>query len=228
MNPNLFSRLSLILIPILIWWPTAYAASVSDSLQFVTTSPDFIEINDSDAIALDLRYATTNNFTGKNLYGVFSRAFLHKIAADKLARAAAKLKAIQPKYKLIVFDALRPRSVQYLLWDKVKGTKQQRYVANPQSGSIHNFGFALDLSILDETGKELDMGTPFDDFTTLAQPAQEEQFLESGRLTQQQLQNRRLLRKVMEDAGFIQLPLEWWHFDALPKIEVKKNYSIVE
>ncbi len=206
----------------------AYAATVGESLQFVSRSADYVELKNSDAIALDLRYATANNFTGKNLYGVFNRAFLHKIAADKLAHAAANLKAAQPKYRLLILDALRPRSVQYLLWEKVRGTDQQKYVANPKGGSIHNFGFAVDITIVDASGKELDMGTAFDDFTPLAQPVLEEQFLKSGRLTQQQIQNRHLLRKVMEDAGFIQLPLEWWHFEALAKTEVKKNYFIVE
>ncbi len=223
---KLFFYLALFLL--LGYIPTVFATTVGESLQTVSTSNDYVEVKGTDAIVLELRYASTNNFTGRNLYGVFNRAYLQKSAAKKLTRASANLKAIQPKYKLLIFDALRPRSVQYLLWDKVKGTDQQKYVANPQSGSIHNYGFAVDLSVVDESAKELDMGTSFDDFTALAQPAQEEKFLESGKLTQQQLQNRRLLRKAMEDAGFIQLPLEWWHFDALPKAEVKKNYSIVE
>jgi len=225
MNKYFFYLVSLLLIGAI---PTAFATTVGESLQTVSTSNDYVEVKSSDAIALELRYATTNNFTGQNLYGVFNHVYLQKIAAEKLTRASVNLKAIQPKYKLLIFDALRPRSVQYLLWDKVKGTDQQKYVANPQGGSIHNYGFAVDLSVVDESGRELDMGTTFDDFTALAQPAQEEKFLESGKLTKQQLQNRHLLRKAMEDAGFIQLPLEWWHFDALPKAEVKKNYSIVE
>ncbi len=206
----------------------AWAATPAESLAFVSSSHDYVEIKNSAGVALDLRYATTNNFTGHDLYGVYNRAFLHKLAAEKLERAAASLHARHPQYKLVIFDALRPRSVQYLLWGHVKGTDQQKYVANPQGGSIHNYGFAVDLSILDETGKELDMGTPFDDFRPLAQPRLEQKFLEAHQLTEQQLENRRLLRSVMEDAGFIQLPIEWWHFDALPKDEVKKHYSIVE
>ncbi len=206
----------------------AHATTPAESLTFVSNSRDYVEIRSSDGIALDLRYATTNNFTGQNLYGVYNRAFLHKVAAEKLNRAAGSLHASHPQYKLVLFDALRPRSVQYLLWEHVKGTDQQKYVANPQGGSIHNYGFAVDLSILDEAGHELDMGTPFDDFTPLAQPRLEDKFLEAHRLTEQQLQNRRLLRSVMEQAGFVQLPIEWWHFDALPKDEVKKRYSIVE
>ena len=101
-------------------------------------------------------------------------------------------------------------------------------MANPKGGSIHNFGFALDLSILDEYGKELDMGTPFDDFTPLAEPRLEQKFLKEGKLTELQIKNRRLLRNVMEQSGFITLPVEWWHFDALPAAEVRLHYQIVE
>lgn len=204
------------------------AASVSDSMRFVAASPEFVEIGVADGVAVDLRYATANNFTGQDLYGEFDNAFLHEVAAAKLVAAVARLGLIHPEYRLVIFDALRPRSVQRILWQKVVGTGQQKYVANPKGGSIHNFGFAVDISILDETGRELDMGTPFDDFTRLSQPRLEEKFLKEGRLSEAQLGNRRLLRRVMEEAGFIQLSVEWWHYDALPKAEVKANYRIME
>lgn len=206
----------------------AFAATVNDSARFVAASSDYVELKPSGNLAINLKYATTDNFTGQNLYGDFNKAYLHKVAAEKLLRAVQNLAAIHPKYKLVVYDALRPRSVQYVLWDKVKGTDKQKYVANPKGGSIHNYGFALDISILDESGTALDMGTPFDDFTELAQPQLEQQFLKAGKLTERQIQNRLLLRKVMQDAGFIQLPVEWWHYDALPKTELKSRYKIVE
>lgn len=211
-----------------LFFASACAASVQDSFQFLSASKDFVELKASDGIALDLKYASTDNFVGQNMYGEYNRAYLHKIAAEKLFKAVKNLEAVNPEYKLVIYDALRPRSVQYVLWDKVKGTDRQKYVANPKGGSIHNFGFALDISILDESGKPLDMGTPFDDFTDLAQPRLEQQFLQEGKLTGQQIKNRLLLRKVMEDAGFIQLPLEWWHYDALPKAELKSRFKIVE
>ena len=71
------------------------------------------------------------------------------------------------------------------------------------------------------------MGTGFDDFSELAQPQYENQFLNEGKLSDDQIQNRLLLRNVMFEAGFIQLPIEWWHFDALPQNEVRANYDIV-
>lgn len=210
------------------WLSPAVATTPTESLHYITTNAEYQEIKPSDQIALELRYATTNNFVGVNLYGDFNHAFLHRDAAVKLERAAELLAAQHPGYKLLIFDALRPRSVQRLLWAKVKGTAQQPYVANPASGSIHNFGFAVDLSIVDDQGHELDMGTPFDAFESLAQPRLEDKFRKEGSLSEAQLQNRLLLREVMTQAGFIQLPLEWWHFDALPKKDVKQHYKIVE
>jgi D-alanyl-D-alanine dipeptidase len=175
-----------------------------------------------------LRYASSNNFVGENVYGVFNRAFLHRVAADKLARAMEGLERRHLGYRLLIYDALRPRSVQRILWGRVKGTAQQRYVANPANRSLHTFGFAVDLSLLDPQGREVDMGTGFDDFTPAAQPRQEGRILQKRRLTEERVGNRRILRETMEEAGFLQPPIEWWHFDALPAAQVKANYTLVE
>ena len=204
------------------------AGGVGGSLKTLEADPDFSAIDNLPGVTVNLRYASTNNFMKENLYGDFNRAFLHRIAADKLKKAAALLQKNKPGWKLLVYDGLRPRSVQWQLWKRVKGTDQQPYVANPKRGSIHNYGFAVDLTLQDAAGKELDMGTEFDHFGKLAQPALEQKFLKQGKLTEQQVKNRRLLRRVMEDAGFIQLPIEWWHYDALPKQEVKSKYKIIE
>jgi len=207
---------------------TARAGGPAESLQRIEASPDYVELLPAMGLTLDLRYATANNFVGENLYGDFHRAFLHRIAAEKLSRAVENLRKANPGYRFVVFDALRPRSVQEILWAKVRGTAQEKYVADPKQGSMHNFGFALDLSVLDESGKELDMGTGFDAFTPLAEPREEQLFLAEGKLSSRQIGNRKLLRSAMEDAGFIQRPDEWWHFDALPAAEVLGAYPIVE
>lgn len=206
----------------------ARAGSVAESMRFMASSADYVEIVAADGVALDLRYATTNNFVGRDLYGEFDRAFLHAVAAVKLLRAVERLRRIEPEYRLVIFDTLRPRSVQWVLWKQVAGTDQQKYVANPRGGSIHNYGFAVDLSIIDGSGRELDMGTGFDDFTELAQPRYEEKFLKEGRLSENQIRNRLLLRQVMVEAGFQSLRVEWWHFNALPRATVKANYKIIE
>lgn len=188
----------------------------------------YVELTSLDNITVDIRYATANNFVGTNLYGTFNKAYLHKVAAKKLEAAAKHLQLQKPGWKILVFDALRPRSVQKKLWIHVEGTPQEQYVANPKIGSVHNYGFAVDVSLVDDKGMEIDMGTPFDNFTELSQPQLEQKFLQEGKLTSQQVKNRKLLRNVMTGAGFKQLPNEWWHYDALPIQELKKKYNIVE
>ncbi len=108
------------------------------------------------------------------------------------------------------------------------GKPQEKYVADPKKGSIHNFGMALDLSVLDEKGHELDMGTGFDSFTPLAEPQLEKDKLASGELTEAQMANRLILRRPMEEAGFKVLPEEWWHFDSLAADIVRKQFTPVE
>lgn len=190
--------------------------------------PEFKNLKSLPSVKVDLRYASTNNFMNKNVYGDFQETFLHERAFKMLKAASVELDRRQPGYKLIVFDALRPRRVQRILFSHVVGTPEEKYVANPDRGGMHNYGFAVDLSIIDKTGKELDMGTPFDDFTDLSQPQLEEKFLKDGKLKPEHIQNRRLLREVMEKQGFKVLSHEWWHFDALPQDDVRKNYKIVE
>ena len=202
--------------------------TTEQSLQFVLNSFDFVELKAAADLIVDLRYATDNNFAGRNLYGPFNRAFLHKLSHGKLENARRGLQRRQPGYKFIVFDALRPGSVQKAIWKMVAGTPGEKYFANPDFGSLHSFGFAIDLSLCDDQGRELDMGAGFDDFRPIAQPQFEERFFKEGQLNELHLRHRRLLRETMEEAGFIQLPNEWWHFDALPKKEVRANYSIID
>jgi len=218
----------LLLLTAAVFSSSVAAGSVDDSLRFLQHSPDYVDLTTITGLRFDLRYATTNNFTGRNLYGEFNHPYLHRFAAAKLRRAAEILTRKHPHVHLLILDALRPRSVQYQLWNVVKGTPQQPYVADPEKGSIHNYGFAVDLTLVDDDGNELDMGTMFDDFTELAQPRMERKFVAENKLSEDQLKNRLILRWAMESAGFIQLPLEWWHYDALPKAEVKQNYPIIE
>lgn len=201
---------------------------VTSGARAFEVATEFKDISRIPHVKIDLRYASSNNFMHEDLYGDFRKAYLHETPYAKLEQASRDLQAAKPGFQLIVFDALRPRHVQRKLFAHVKGTPQEPYVANPDQGSVHNYGFAVDLSIVDEKGKELDMGTPFDDFTPLAEPRLQDKFLKEGRLTPAQIANREILRTVMEGAGFKRLPNEWWHFDALPIEELKKKYKIVE
>lgn len=182
-------------------------------------------------IVVELKYSTTDNFLGMILYDEgFNKCYLQTLVAEKLANAQKILHDTMPNHKLKIFDASRPRHIQQLMWDSIKVPKRERgkYVSNPNPGSLHNFGAAVDATIVDENNTELDMGTEFDDFTDLASTTNEKQKIASGLLTQKQVENRRLLRFCMRKAGFISLPSEWWHFnDCSRKLAVEK-YSLVE
>lgn len=191
-------------------------------------SKDFKEIRNSNLFSIELKYATKDNFMKENAYGSFTRAFLHQIAFDKLVKAAEAIQRIHPDYRLLIYDALRPRSAQRVLWKYVVGTPEQKYVADPDKGSIHNFGFAVDLTVIDGDGKPLDMGAGFDDFREISQPDQEQKYIKSGDLTEEHMKNRKLLRNAMVSAGYRTISHEWWHFEALPREEVRKTYKIVE
>lgn len=227
-SPGYFLLMLISFFLALSFLPMTQAASVEDSLRFVRASRDYIELQPSACVKIELRYASKNNFLGKDLYGVFNHAFLHHIAAGKLKKAAQILCHNKPGYALLIYDALRPRSVQYRMWDVVKGTDKQKYVANPSVGSIHNFGLALDLTIVNADGNVLDMGTHFDEFSPVSEPRNEEKYLNSGRLTQGQVNNRHLLRSVMTEVGFIPLEVEWWHFNGLDQKLVRRDFTIVE
>ncbi len=181
------------------------------------------------SIIVDLKYASRDNFMGASVYGDFNEAYLRPEAAEKLARASRILQRRFPNLRILVGDALRPRSVQRKMWVLVENTPMQRYVANPKGGSMHNYGAAVDVTLYDvKTGEEVDMGTPLDYFGPLAQPALETDYLNTGELTREQYGNRIILRNAMRDAGWHVLRIEWWHFNAFPKDFVRRNYSIIE
>lgn len=180
----------------------------------------FTEISAAEDVVIDLKYATTDNFMGENLYGGFARCFLHPRAAESFSRARRILRERHPGLRFKIWDALRPRSVQSRMFERLRGTPLQDYVAPPVPGSLHAYGMALDLTLQDPAGVDLSMGTPFDDFDDLAQPAHEEKLLASGRLNPIDHRNRLILRTVMHEAGFRVLPHEWWHFNAAPSAEV--------
>ena len=193
----------------------------------IAGSPEFRHLTSIDGIAIDLRYATTNNFVGRDLYSPFDCAWLHRDAAEALEKVVAWLKQRRPGYTVLVLDALRPQRVQQQLWDALEGTGLQMYLANPARGSIHSYGMALDITLLDEQGRELDMGTGFDDMTNLSHPALEEGFLITGELLESQVANRRLLREGMLEAGFFGINTEWWHFDCGDRELVRATYRRV-
>jgi len=193
----------------------------------IAGSPEFRHLSSIAGIAVDLRYATPNNFVGRDLYSPYDCAWLHRDAAAALETFVAWLATRQPGYTALILDALRPQRVQQQLWDALAGTGLQMYLADPARGSIHSYGMALDITLLDQQGAELDMGTGFDDMTELSHPALEEGFVMSGQLSEAQLTNRRLLREGMLAAGFVGINTEWWHFDCGDRVQVRATYRRV-
>jgi len=152
-------------------------------------------------IQYDLRYATVNNFMHQQVYKEGSHTFLRLIVARALGRVQQELN--EKDLSLKIWDAYRPYSVTEKMWELIK---DERYVADPKKGSGHNRGIAVDLTIIDRTtGKELDMGTGFDNFTDTAHQTFKNLPLEI-------LNNRGLLKTVMEKNGFVAMETEWWHF----------------
>ncbi|MGG9964434.1 M15 family metallopeptidase [Ferruginibacter sp. SUN106] len=165
------------------------------------------------SLVLDLRYAGTNNFMKEKLYPPITTTWLRKPAVDSLIKIQRQLKEMGLGLK--IFDAYRPYSVTEKMWEPVQ---DDRYAADPKKGSGHNRGIAVDLTIVNlKTGEELNMGTGFDNFTDSAHHA-------FTNLPEEILQNRLLLKKIMEQHGFRALDTEWWHY-SLPNA---KDFDLLD
>lgn len=151
------------------------------------------------SIAIDIRYATDNNFTKTKIYDC-AQCLLRPEAAEAIVKANKALKAKGLSLKM--FDCYRPRPYQQRLWDKVP---DPNYVTPPAKGSMHSRGAAVDLTIVDANGKELNMGTPYDFFGV-------EAHTDNMKLPAEVLKNRQLLRETLEAVGFKGIRTEWWHF----------------
>lgn len=161
---------------------------------------EFLDLHVLDSsIRLDIRYATTNNFTQAQIYDC-ARCLLRAEAAQAIVKAHRMLQRNGMGLKM--FDCYRPRPYQQRLWDKVPNPD---YVTPPEKGSMHSRGAAVDLTIVDAQGKELDMGTSYDFFGP-------EAHYDYTRLSGKVLANRKLLRRTLEASGFQGIRTEWWHF----------------
>lgn len=172
------------------------------SLVFAQEDTVIVSLKSIDStIVQDVRYATANNFTKQVLYPT-AKVFLRKIAAEHLAQANEFLKK-HHNVSIKIFDGFRPLFVQKIMWQILP---DDRYVADPAKGSRHNRGAAVDITLIDAEGNELDMGTPYDDFTERAS-------FTSKDVSENAYTNRKLLRETMIQFGFLPLETEWWHFD---------------
>ncbi len=193
--------------------------------ESVAGNADYRHLSTLAGVRVDLRYATPGNFAGRDLYSPLDCAWLHRDAADALAISAAWLARERPGSTLLVLDAMRPQRVQEQLWAVLAGTELERYLAPPARGSIHSFGMAVDVTLCDPSGGELDMGTPFDCLDERSHPACEERLLASGAITREHVAHRELLRAAMREGGWQGISTEWWHFDCGDRTRVRAEYA---
>ena len=171
----------------------------SDFVRLKDLSPDFV---------YELKYATPDNFLKQAVYDC-GECYLRKSTAEALVKANEAFK--QLGYRIKLFDCYRPLSVQKKMWKILPGT---HYVANPAKGSKHNRGAAVDLTLVDAQGKELNMGTPFDFFGKEAHHTYTEH-------TKEVLENRKLLKETLNKYNFKSIYSEWWHYEYRPEIQSK-------
>ena len=169
-----------------------------------TRAADLVELVKLDSsIKLDIRYAGTNNFLGKPVYPE-ARAFLQRPAAEALVAAHKDL--AKDGYGLLIHDGYRPWGITKLFWDMTSGI-QREFVANPATGSKHNRGCAVDLTMYDlALGTAVEMPGGYDEMTPRSYPDY------TGGPPEARAK-RDLLRRVMERHGFTVEPNEWWHFN---------------
>ena len=154
----------------------------------------------SSEFIYEMKYATEDNFLKAKVYDC-AECYLRLKTVKALIAANADFQKLG--YKIKIFDCYRPLSIQKRMWDIVPNPE---YVANPAKGSIHNRGGAVDITLVDKNGNELDFGTAFDHFG-----------VEAGhdytKLPKKVRNNRKLLKKIMVQNGFREFKSEWWHYD---------------
>ena len=184
---------------------------LSALLSFVVwgQQSDFVRLKDLSAdFVYELKYATPDNFLKQAVYDC-GECYLRKSTAEALVKANEAFK--QLGYRIKLFDCYRPLSVQKKMWKILPGT---HYVANPAKGSKHNRGAAVDLTLVDAQGKELNMGTPFDFFGKEAHHTYTEH-------SKEVLENRKLLKETLNKYNFKSIYSEWWHYEYRPEMQSK-------
>lgn len=200
-----------------------------------------------DSILVELRYSTTDNFVGKDMYGELERAYLVPEIASRVVKAQRILRERHPEYRLLIYDAARSISVQRTMRKIVAGTELEGFVADGTRGGRHNYGVAVDLTIATVDGTPLDMGADFDDFTEAAavkgtpdNSDPETRTIEvyrsyvsslakRGIISLEAANNRILLLEVMCEAGLVPYRREWWHYEEIISISATRSkYKLLD
>lgn len=183
------------------------------------------------SIVSDVRYATSNNFTGKILYKEDIGLYCEPDIAHAVANAQCDLKLIDEELSLVIFDAARPMSTQKEMFDLVKGTENERFIANPYGehvGGFHNYGMAVDVAIVDKDGNMLNFGTDYDSFNPIAHSNNEAEIVKKGDLSIEAYKNRMLLYYVMGKNKMLPYEYEWWHFQLTYNEKDKLKHKLLD
>jgi D-alanyl-D-alanine dipeptidase len=201
-------------------------------LEYIFKNHGLTDIQTLDSsIKVDLQYAGISNFLKKDFYDGLRKAYFPCEMAIKICNAQYYLKQVNTNYSLLILDASRPLHIQQMMWDSLEmpPEKKYNYLSPPSSISLHNYGCAIDATIIDLlTGKKLDMGSAYDHFGKLSEPACEWQFIKSGELSREAFENRKLLRKIMQMAKLNPITSEWWHFNYCTKEFAAVNFKLIK
>jgi D-alanyl-D-alanine dipeptidase len=207
-----------------------------------------VNIKDLDkTIIVDLKYSSEDNFVGEDMYGELGDAYFEKEFADRVAHAQRILQSRHPEYTLLIYDAARPISVQRYMHQLVQGTEFEDFVADGTRGGRHNYGVAVDLTIVHKDGTPLDMGAEFDEFSDAAAvkgtpdtsdpktrsvevyEAYILSLVAQDVISVEAANNRILLIEVMHEAGLVPYRREWWHFEEIMSMsETRNRYQLLD
>lgn len=207
-----------------------------------------VNIKDLDkTIIVDLKYSSEDNFVGEDMYGELEDAYFEKEFADRVAHAQRILQSRHPEYTLLIYDAARPISVQRYMHQLVQGTEFEDFVADGTRGGRHNYGVAVDLTIVHKDGTPLDMGAEFDEFSDAAAvkgtpdtsdpktrsvdvyEAYILSLVAQDVISAEAANNRILLIEVMHEAGLVPYRREWWHFEEIMSMsETRNRYQLLD
>jgi D-alanyl-D-alanine dipeptidase len=226
----------------------AYIQQLPDSFDSKMREYNLVDVQELNSdILVDLKYSTTDNFVGVDMYGDLETAYLEREFAKRVVRAQQLLQQRHPEYTLLIYDAARPISVQRTMRKIVEGTELEDFVADGTRGGRHNYGVAVDLTIATLDGTPLNMGAGFDDFTEAASvkgtadssdPATRtvkvyrdyiNNLAKRGVISREAAANRILLIEVMHEAGLYPYRLEWWHYEEIMSIQdTRKRYKLLD
>ena len=209
---------------------------------------NLVDVRELDSnILVDLKYSTTDNFVGIDMYGDLETAYLEREFAKRVVQAQQILKLRHPEYTLLIYDAARPISVQRAMRECVEGTELENFVADGTLGGRHNYGVAVDLTIATSDGVPLDMGTGFDNLTVAAavkgtadnsDPSTRtvkvytdyiNSLAKRGVISYEAAVNRIMLVEIMHEAGLYPYRREWWHYEEIISITATRNkYKLLD